>query len=118
VTGYAEAVLLALRTRTALVPAIWALEVTNAVLAAQRAERVKPQEIRFFVDLLRELSIIEYTQPVGDALSNVLPLAQAHGLTAYDAAYLDLAVRQGAPLASFDGKLQKACRSAGIEIFR
>jgi len=38
-------------------------------------------------------------------------------LTAYDASYLDLAARQGVPLASFDGKLQKACRAAGIEIF-
>jgi predicted nucleic acid-binding protein len=117
VTDYAEAVLSALRTRTALVPAIWALEVTNAVLAAQRAKRVKPQEIRLFVDLLGELSIIEYTQPVGDALSNVLPLAQEHGLTAYDASYMDLAARQGVPLASFDGKLQRACRAAGVEIF-
>ncbi len=117
VTDYAEAVLRALRNNTALVPAIWALEVSNAVLAAQQDKRVRPQEIHLFMDLLGELRIVEYTQPVGHALRDVLPLAQEHGLTAYDASYLNLAARQGAPLASFDGKLQKACRAAGVEIF-
>jgi predicted nucleic acid-binding protein len=117
VSEYAEAVLLALKERMALVPAVWSLEVANAVLVAERAQRVKLQEVRRFAQILGDLTIVEYGQPVADALGNVLPLAMDYGLTAYDAAYLDLAMRQGAPLATFDGRLQKACRAAGIEIF-
>jgi predicted nucleic acid-binding protein len=79
---------------------------------------VKPPDVRRFVELLGGLTIIERPQTVADTLSNVLPLAREYGLSAYDAAYLDVAVRQGAPLATLDNALQKAGRSAGIEIFK
>jgi predicted nucleic acid-binding protein len=48
----------------------------------------------------------------------VLPLARDYGLSAYDAAYLDVAVRQGAPLATLDNALREAGRSVGITIFK
>jgi len=51
-------------------------------------------------------------------VSNVLPRAREYDLSAYDAAYLDVAVRQGAPLATLDSTLEKAGRSAGIKIFK
>jgi predicted nucleic acid-binding protein len=51
-------------------------------------------------------------------VSNVLPLAREHDLSAYDAAYLDVAVRHGAPLATLDAALQKAGRTAGVKIFK
>jgi predicted nucleic acid-binding protein len=51
-------------------------------------------------------------------VSNVLPLAREYDLSAYDAAYLDVAVRQGASLATLDNALQKAGRAAGIKIFK
>jgi predicted nucleic acid-binding protein len=51
-------------------------------------------------------------------VSNVLPLAREYDLSAYDAAYLDVAVRQGAPLATLDRILETAGRSAGIKIFK
>ena len=51
-------------------------------------------------------------------MANVLPLAREYGLSAYDAAYLDVAVRQGALLATLDGALRQAGRSAGIKIFK
>ena len=50
-------------------------------------------------------------------MSNILPIAQECGLSAY-AAYLDVAVRHGMPLATLDSALQKAGRKAGIEIFK
>lgn len=56
-------------------------------------------------------------QPVGDHVSNVLPLAREYGLSAYDAAYLELSIRQGAPLATLDDRLGKAARRAGVTIF-
>jgi predicted nucleic acid-binding protein len=50
-------------------------------------------------------------------VSNILPLAQAYGLSAYDAAYLEVAIRRGALLTTLDARLGKAARKAGVEIF-
>ena len=115
---YADGVLVALEGRAVIVPSIWALEITNAVLVAERRKRVKPQDVRRFVELLGGLTIIEDSQSVTDTVRHVLPLAREYNLSAYDAAYLDVAVRQGAPLATLDSALQKAGRSAGLKIFK
>ena len=58
------------------------------------------------------------SQSVTKSVSNILPIAREYGLSAYDAAYLDVAVRHGVPLATLDSALQKAGRKAGIEIFK
>jgi predicted nucleic acid-binding protein len=97
---------------------VWALEITNAVLVAERRRRVKQADVRRFVELLGGLTIIEQSQTVTHTVSSVLPLAREYGLSAYDAAYLDVAVRKRAPLATLDSTLEKAGRSAGIKIFR
>ena len=115
---YADGVLVALEGRTVMVPPVWALEITNAVLVAERRKRVKQADVRRFVELLGGLTLIEQSQTAIDTVSSVLPLARQYGLSAFDAAYLDVAVRQGAPLATLDSTLEKAGRSAGIKIFR
>ena len=114
---YADGVLVALEGRTVIVPSVWALEITNALLVAERRKRMKQLDVRRFVELLGGLKIIEQSQTVADTMSNVLPLAREYGLSAYDAAYLDVAVRQGASLATLDSTLEKAGRSAGVKIF-
>ncbi len=114
---YADGVLAALEGRAVIVPAIWALEITNALLVGERRKRVKRRDVLRFVELLGGLTIMERPQTVVGTVGNVLPLAREYGLSAYDAAYLDVAVRQGAPLATLDGALQRAGRSAGIKIF-
>ena len=48
---------------------------------------------------------------------NVLPIAREFGLSAYDGAYLELAVRRGAPLATLDARLAKAALAAGVAVF-
>jgi predicted nucleic acid-binding protein len=115
---YADWVLVALEGRTVIVPAVWALEVANALVVAERRKRLKQPDLRRFVELLGGLRIIEHAQTVTDTVSNVLPLAREYDLSAYDAAYLDVAVRQGAPLATLDRTLKAAGRSAGIKIFK
>ena len=115
---YADGVLVALEGRTVMVPRVWALEITNAVLVAERRKRVKQADVRRFVELLGGLTLIEQSQTAIDTVSSVLPLARQYSLSAYDAAYLDVAIRQGAPLATLDSTLEKAGRSAGIKIFR
>ena len=116
-SDYADAVLVALEGRTILVPAIWGLEIANAVLAGERSKRLRQPEIRRFTTLLEGLSLVQDVQPVSDHMRNVLPLAREYGLSAYDAAYLELSMRHGAPLATLDGKLQKAARKERIETF-
>lgn len=107
-SDYADGVLVLLEGRTILVPAIWSLEVVNAVLVGERKKRLRQSEIQRFATLLESLSLIQDTQPVGEHVANVLPLAREHNLSAYDAAYLELSVRYGAPLATLDTKLQKS----------
>ena len=51
-------------------------------------------------------------------MRNVVPLAREYGFSAYDAAYLELAMRHGVPLATLDGRLQKAVQKAGVTVIR
>jgi predicted nucleic acid-binding protein len=117
-SDYADAVLVALNNHTILVPSIWSVEITNALLVGERRKRIRQPETLEFVELLKGLRIEEDDQTFNETLSNVLPMAQAHNLSAYDAAYLSVAVRHGAPLATLDAALQKAARAAGCKIFK
>jgi predicted nucleic acid-binding protein len=114
---YADGVLVALEDQTIIVPAIWPLEVANALLVGERRRRMRLPEVRRFVELLNGLDIVVEAQPVAVTVSNILPFAREYVLSSYDAAYLDVAVRQDIPLATLDGALQKAARKAGIKIF-
>ena len=115
-SNYADSILVALEGQEILAPAIWALEIANAVLVGERSKRLRPPEIRRFTTLLENLSLVLDVQPVGGYVSNILPLAREYSLSAYDAAYLELAKRHGVPLATLDGKLQKAAGRAGVKI--
>lgn len=117
VSDYAESVLLALEKRDAVVPAIWASEITNALLAGERRSRLGRPEVRRFVELLKGLEIVQDVQTVVDTMNHVFPLAREYRLSAYDAAYLDVAVRRQIPLATLDSDLRKAALAAGIETF-
>ena len=108
----------ALEGRAILVPAPWSVEITNAVLMAELGKRVEQPEIRRFVELLGALTVTKGSQSVIEVVSNILPIAREYGLSAYDSAYLDVAVRHAVPLATLDSALQKAGRKAKIEIFK
>ena len=114
---YADRVLVALEGHAILVPAVWGLEIANAVLSGERSKRLRQPEIRRFTTLLDSLSLVQDVQSVGEHVGNVLPLAREYNLSAYDAAYLELSIRHGMPLATLDGKLQKAAQRAGITSF-
>jgi predicted nucleic acid-binding protein len=115
---YADAILVALEDQSVLVPSIWSMEITNALLVGERRKRIRQPELRRFVDLLKGLSVVEDGQPFADTVNNVLPLARDYNLSAYDAAYLDVAIRHEAPLATFDAALQKAARAAGVKALK
>lgn len=116
-SAYADGVLVALKGQTIVVPAVWGLEIANALVVGERRKRLKQPEILRFVALLEGLAVLQDGAGVPETLNNVLPLARHYGLSAYDAAYLELAIRYRAPLATLDGDLQKAARRAGIRVF-
>lgn len=113
----ADAVLEALEGAPMLVPAVWSLEIANAVLVGERQKRLRRPEVLRFLTLLDNLPIVEDTQPAAARVHNVLPIAREFGLSAYDAAYLELAARRGASLATLDAKLEKAAQRAGVRVF-
>ncbi len=115
---YTEGVLDRLQETQALVPAIWPLEVANVLLIAERHDRLKEAQSAHFAQLLQELPILIEEADVARILSAVLAVARAHRLSAYDAAYLELAARQGLPLATQDDRLRKAAGNAGVALLQ
>ncbi len=112
----AEAVLDLLAQSRAIVPTLWLLEVSNALMNAERRGRLTPAESARFLELLRSLPIqVEEIFSMERTWGEVLNLARAHRLSTYDACYLDLAMRSGAPLASLDVNLLNAAKAMGVQ---
>jgi predicted nucleic acid-binding protein len=113
----AEKALEELLSESAIVPSLWFAEVANGVLRGERQGVISATQTAFFLNelSLAEISIDE-ASPRGRQAS-VLDLARAHGLTAYDATYLELALRTGKTLATFDRQLADAAHNAGGRVF-
>lgn len=113
----ANKALIALPQDSWLVPAIWHAEVGNALLRGERAGLIPSSQTAFFLERI-SLAAIETEGGTGqNRMAAVLALARDHHLTAYDATYLELAVRTGRPLATFDRQLAAAVRTAGGTIY-
>jgi predicted nucleic acid-binding protein len=100
----------------ALVPAIWPLELGNVLLGAMRKKRIDQAGVETFFSRLGDLEILVDVETADRAWDKTLDLAQQHRLSAYDAAYLELAMRRGVPLATLDKGLAAACRAAGVKL--
>lgn len=94
--------------RGALVPTLWRLEVANGLEVAGRRGRIAAPDIAARLDWLGALPIDEDAETSKRAWREILALAQLEGLTLYDAAYLELAIRAGLPLATADRRLARA----------
>ena len=97
-------------------PEIWGYEIANLIfVASTKRRRITQTQIDEYLQLLRALPI--YVDSC-DLWMNVTLEAKARQwtLTAYDVAYLDLALRRNLPLATADNDLKKAAESAGIQI--
>ena len=98
----------------ALVPGLWRLEVGNVLTQAERRRRIDPSKVASYVDVLAELPIATDTETEERALREILALARQEHLTTYDAAYLEVAMRRGIPLATLDRALGQAARRVGV----
>lgn len=110
------AVLDRVESEPALVPSIWSLELANVLVGAERRGRIGAAEIAEFLERLEALDIQVDGQTANRGLREILSLARAERLTSYDAAYLDLAMREGAPLATRDHALADAALRCGVKV--
>ena len=100
----------------AMVPAIWQAEVLHALLVGERRKLVRPAQSASYLMTLGRLPIVFDSALPNTRTDSVMAVGRQHDLTAYDSIYLELAVRAGGPLASFDRHLSKAARSTGIDV--
>lgn len=114
---YAEAVEDSLATTEAVVPSLWPLEVANALLMGERRKRATEATVTTFLGLLAALPISVDDATAGRAWPSSLHLARTYQLSLYDATYLELALRQGLPLATLDDKLAAAATAAGVPAY-
>ncbi len=112
----AEATLVALKLSQAVVPSLWALEVANVTAKLESKAIVTEADAQRYVALLGQLNIVTDPATATHALGDTLNLARRYKLSAYDAAYLELALRTGLPLATLDAGLAKAAAIAGVQI--
>ncbi len=115
-TAATWAILERLESEGAAVPALWPLEVGNILAHAERRQRTTPTRIEQFLEQLRALPIRVDDETAGRAWREILLLARAEGLTTYDAAYLELALRNGLPLATKDNALRQASIRNGVKL--
>jgi predicted nucleic acid-binding protein len=100
----------------ALVPPLWFLEVVNVLAMAEKRKRIAADTSDEFLSLLNTFDIEVDSAAPGRAFTYLLPLCRSHGLTSYDAVYLDLAVRRGLPLATLDNGLRRGAKTLGVEL--
>ena len=112
---YSLAILAKLEDNEAVVPILWFYEVGNGLTMAHRRKRITLGQVTEFLGKVATLPIQVGEQEPG-AILQLTRLAQAHGLTNYDAAYLDLAARLRLPLATTDKSLRRAAEVVGVEM--
>jgi predicted nucleic acid-binding protein len=104
------------RGDTALAPSFWPHEVLNALISGEKRRRITRQLVEAFLRDLEALPVDLQFRPTRNVLNDIQRLSREHSLTAYDAAYLELAVESGMPMATLDTDLIRSCRSAGVDL--
>jgi predicted nucleic acid-binding protein len=116
-TDYADAILKALKDSQAVVPSLFALEIANVVAKVESKGVVTDADSQRFISLLGHLNIATDKETMTHALGDTLNLARRYKLSAYEAAYLELALRTGLSLSTLDADLAKVATSAGVPTF-
>lgn len=112
--AYANAVWTLLLENDAVVPSIWWLEIVNVLLVAERRGRMTQDNADEALARLRALTLIIDTNTTQESIDSTLELARRYNLAAYDAAYLELAMREELLLATIDNRLAEAARRCGV----
>ena len=113
----ARRVMAAFGAETAMVPAIWSIELANALRQKERGKVVTRREVDELLLRWGAMPLAVDTGGLSVTFGDTVRLARKHDLSVYDASYLELAVRQKAPLATFDAALGAAARREGAALF-
>jgi len=113
--GYGDYILDLLNDASAIAPTIWALEVANVLLVAQRKRRINAAESERFLSRLSALPIRIDEAASVRVWTDIFQLALRLSLSSYDAAYLEIAIRCRVPLATLHDRLRRSAIEAGIE---
>lgn len=113
----AEQALSALIEAEVFVPSLWHIEIANALLVAERRQIVTEAQVIDYLTRLTQLPLATDDTTTISHRDMIMSLAREHKLTAYDATYLDLALRKDATLATFDVQLATAMHNAGGKVF-
>lgn len=111
---YASGVIATMEIATAIVPVTWGLEVANVLARTETKGLVPKADSEAFVAKLDEMNIQVDGNTFEQALSGTLNIARTYRLSAYDASYLELALRLRIPLATLDEGLRKAAKKTGV----
>ena len=101
---------------SALVPTLWRLEISNTLLVALRRKRITEEQEAAYLSMLKRFPIDVLWMDDAREFEETHLLAKEHGLSAYDAAYLEMAIRENLPLATNDEPLKKAARAVGVRL--
>jgi predicted nucleic acid-binding protein len=115
--AYSQTVLDALAHQAAIVPYLWHLEVANILIVGERRKRSTQTDTVTWMNFLCGLPIIVDEETKTHAFGDITNLSRAQNLSAYDAAYLELAIRRGLPLASLDDRLNTAGQAVGVTLY-
>lgn len=115
---YADAIVGKLPRLEMLVPRLWHLEIANVLLVGERRGRCTQADVTTWLSFLSGLPVVVDRDTKARAWSDTIPLGRQYGLSAYDAAYLELALREGVPLATLDARLEAAATAAGVAIYQ
>jgi predicted nucleic acid-binding protein len=119
VSPYATFIVRSIKNARAVAPIIWPLEINNALTSAVRRDRIDELVANRIRNTLDRLPVdIDSEIAVASLGQSILRLGIEHGLSAYDASYLELAMRRGLPLATQDERLMRAAAMAGINVMR
>ena len=113
-SDFTDSILENLKIAPAIVPVIWHLEVANVLLQAKKNKRITEVQSANFIDVLSTLPIITDPSTTSRAMHSVLTLAYQADLSVYDAAYLELAIREKIPLITLDKGLIKAAKKMHV----
>jgi predicted nucleic acid-binding protein len=114
---YADSVRDSLGPWQAVGPGLWPLEIANTLVVGERRKRSTPAQAATWLTLLKAFPITVDAETAVHAWVETLALARAQNLSAYDAAYLELAMRRGLPLATLDDKLRASATAVGVSLY-
>ena len=115
--AYCIKVLNSFSDSSALVPNLWHLEAVNALLGSEKRKEITEGQVEIYLTKLSKLPIFIDTETVYNAFGRTQALARAFNLSSYDAAYLEIAIRESLPIATLDKDLKKAVVKAEVELY-